>query len=419
MALPRLRIGSIAFVIVLCLGWWAQASRAQADSATPTASATASPTATSTPRPTATPDHSLKGPRLARTAVAGVYKPPPAEETGPVNYPGGINPLTGLPYPDEEARMRRNLIVKVSNWPPRVRPQHAVNQADLVYEYEAEGGVTRFAAIYRSRAPEQIGSLRSARLLDIELLSMYAALLAYSGTSGPIREIYLNAPYRPVLLSPSLGDNCDNAGFCRDDSLLARGYEHTLFADAQRLWALASRRGLNIGFRSAGFAFGLRPDPGGRGVNDVYVNWYNRTDARWQYDAGSGRYLRYSDGLPHDDAADERQLWADNLVMLQVIHNRRPDLFEAGAINESYEVALWGQGRAYVMRDGKLYEGYWRRLSRSRGVALSLVYGDESPIMLKPGRTWVTIMRSLDDVVLSDSRANMKATATAIASVDG
>lgn len=390
---------AFAVAIALSLLLWNLASLGQDDSGPPPA--------------TATPDHSLLGPRLARTAVADIYQPLPAEAIGPVNYPSGINPLTGLPYPDDEARMRRNLIIKVSNWPPRVRPQHGVNQADLVYEYEAEGGVTRFAALYRDNAPEQVGSLRSARLLDIELLTMYAALLAYSGTSGPIRNIYINAPYRPVLLSPSLGDNCANAGFCRDETLRGRGYEHTLFADVRQLWQLASRRRVNIGYRAAGFAFALQPDPGGREIVEAYINWYNRTDARWQYDEASRRYLRYSDGAAHFDAADDRQLWADNLVMLQAIHNRRPDLFAAGAQNESYEVALWGQGKAYVMRDGKLYEGYWRRLSQNRGVALSLVYGDESSIMLKPGRTWVTVLRSLDEVALSEVRADISLTAKA------
>ena len=413
---------SATIVIAISVAFLSFTGWAQDETDSPPANSTPSPsaTATSTPSPTATatPDHSLKSPRLLRTALAEIYAPPPSEEIGPRTYPRGINPLTGLPYANEEAQMRRNLIVKISNWPPRVRPQHAINQADLVYEYEAEGGVTRFAAIYRSNAPEQVGSLRSARLLDIELLTMYASLLAYSGTSGPIHEIYKNAPYRPVLLSPSLGDNCASAGFCRDDTLLGRGYEHTLFGDTQQIWAAASRRGVNIGFRAVGFAFDLRPDPGGSDINDVYINWYNRTDARWQYDERSRRYLRYADGIPHYDAADDMQLWADNLVLLQVIHNRRPDLFTPGAIDESYEVALWGQGRAFVLRDGKLYQGYWRRLSQNRGEALSLIYGDETPIMLKPGRTWVTIMRTLDDVALSGVQANMKATATTIAKAE-
>ena len=343
---------------------------------------------------------SLHSPALVAAAIADSYVRLAPEPIGPRSYPLGINPLTGLPYPSEEAQARRNLIVKISNWPPKVRPQSGVNRADLVYEYEAEGGVTRFAAIYRDNAPETVGSVRSARLIDIELISMYAALLAYSGTSGPIHEIYRNASFRPLLLSPSFGDDCISAGFCRDESLIGRGYEHTLFVDTRKLWELASARNLNIGYRALGFTFGLQPDDGGGAAADIYTNWYNRTDIRWQYEPASGRYLRYADGVAHVDAADDSQLWADNLIFLQVAHYPRPDLFTPGSLDESYEVALRNQGRAYVMRDGKFYRGYWRRFHASRGEALSLVYGNEEPIMLKPGRSWVTVMRSLDPVIV-------------------
>jgi hypothetical protein len=135
-----------------------------------------------------------------------------------------------MPYPSDEALARRNLIVKISNYPPVVRPQRGVNSADVVYEYEAEGGVTRFAAIFRSQLPEEVGSIRSARLIDIELVNMYAALLAYSGTSEPIQEILLSSDFAFQLLSPSIGDNCADVGFCRDEMMGEDvAFEHTLF----------------------------------------------------------------------------------------------------------------------------------------------------------------------------------------------
>ncbi len=355
---------------------------------------------------TATPREWLQSPAIISTAIAKTYLAAPDMEVGPWDYPTGVNPLTGLAYPSDEAMSRRNLIVKVSNWPPKVRPQHGLNLADLVYEYEAEGGVTRFAALYRNNAPEQVGSVRSARLLDIELISMYAALLAYSGTSGPIHNIYINANYRPLLLSPSLGDNCDNAGFCRDATFSDRGYEHTMFGDTRQMWQLATRRNLNIGYRANGFAFSLRPNEGGTEARDLYIKWYDRTDVRWQYDEVSRRYLRYSDGIPHLDAVDNSQLVADNLVVIQVVHNRRPDLFAHGAIDESYELALWGRGPAYVLRDGMLYEGFWWRRSQNRGEALQLIFPDGEPILLKPGRTWITITRELDWAQISSRLAD-------------
>ena len=352
----------------------------------------------------------LRSPALVAEALGDALAQTSEVEVGPWDYPRGINPLTGLPYPSQEALERRNLIVKISNWPPKVRPQRGINLADLVIEYEAEGGVTRFAAIYRNNAPQQVGSIRSARLLDIELMNMYAALLAYSGTSAPIHDIYINAPFRPLLISPSLGDNCDNGGFCRDDSIVGLGYEHTLFGDTNKMWELAARRNQNHGYRANGFAFDLHANEGGRPARDIYVNWYNRTDVRWQYDEASQRYLRYADGHPHIDASDDGQLWADNLVILQVSHNRRPDLFTAGAIDESYEVALWGKGAAYVLREGRLFHGLWWRRNQSRGEALRLIFPDGDPILLKPGRTWVTIVRSLDTADINAELAEIPAT---------
>ena len=85
--------------------------------------------------------------------------------------------------------------------------------------------------------------------------------------------------------------------------------------------------------------------------NDIYINWYNRTEIGWQYDEVNKRYLRYSDGIAHLDANDDSQLWADNLIMLQVAHYPRPDLFTPGSLDESYEVALWESGSS--LRDAR------------------------------------------------------------------
>src|SRR5690606_7442224 len=111
--------------------------------------------------------------------------PQPVEGAlGPVNFPPDVNPLTGLSVDDPAVLQRRPVLVKISNAPPLVRPQHGIGQADLVFEHYAEGGLTRFSAIFYSQLPRQAGSIRSARLIDYELVEMYKALLAYSGASN-------------------------------------------------------------------------------------------------------------------------------------------------------------------------------------------------------------------------------------------
>ncbi|MBZ0292446.1 MAG: DUF3048 domain-containing protein [Anaerolineae bacterium] len=394
--------------------------------ATPTATFTPSltPTATFTPSNTPTPSET----------PTNTPSPTPTP-IGPISYPEGVNTLTGLPFPDEASMNRRNLIVKISNYPPVVRPQYSVNLADVVYEVEAEGGVTRFAAIFRSNMPEHVGSVRSARLSDLELIEMYNALLAYSGTSEPIQRLILRSPYVYQFFSPLKGDNCEEAGFCRFPQE-GKAFEHTLYLDTTQLYALADQRNVSTGYPARGFAFNETADQGGATANDIFIDWYGQTDARWQYDAESGHYIRWTDSKPHIDANDGEQLWADNLVIIQVPHERRPDLFAPGVNYESLEIQLWGQGPAVLVRDGKWYQGFWKRECNNTdvtvtptieaepaatpeiqrdcysrpGTALQLMYGNNQPMMMKPGRTWVSVVRGFGDVVLSEQAADMEAT---------
>jgi len=362
----------------------------------PSNTPTATATSTSTPIPTSTPT-------------------PTPTPIGPFSYPQGVNPLTGLPYPNEAAMARRNLIVKISNFPPLVRPQHGVNSADVVYEYEAEGGVTRFAAIFRSQSPERVGSIRSARLLDMELATMYRALLAYSGTSEPIQDLLLGEEFFQFqLLSPLIGHNCNDNGFCRDEALRAEGvpFEHTLFGDTESFWNTATRANTNTGFQAFGFAFGEAPDADGLPIEDIFINWFGQTDARWQFDEAAGRYLRFTDSIAHFDALTDEQLWTDNIIVVEVPHVERPDLFPPGVNFTSLGIELWDQGRAYLLRDGLWYQGFWRRRDREAGSALQIIRGDNTPILMKPGRTWVAVVRGLGDVTVSEDRVDIQATAT-------
>lgn len=375
----------------------------------PTATPTLSPTATATYTATATATFT---PSVTPTPT-NTPTPTPTPN-GPFIYPEGVNSLTGLPFPNQEAQDRRNLIVKISNYPPIVRPQSGINSADIVYEYETEGGVTRFAAIFRSQTPDHVGPVRSARLMDMNLVPMYNALLAFSGASDPVLNMIREADWHWQAITTAFGDNCEEAGFCRfpQDGL---AFEHTLYLDTAMAWERATQRGINTGYPGRGFAFSDFPDTNGVPATDIAIDWYGQTDARWQYDEETGHYLRYTDSQAHYDAADGEQLWVDNLVVIQVEHADRPDLFEPESRTASLDILLEGQGYAYVFRNGMWYEGYWRRRTNEPGEALLLIYGDETPIMLHPGRTWVSVVRGFGEVVIGTEQPDMAATGTSIA----
>ncbi|MFN8376042.1 MAG: DUF3048 domain-containing protein [Anaerolineae bacterium] len=114
----------------------------------------------------------------------------------PSPIPGSINPLTGLAVADTSVLARRPVVVKISNAPAIVRPQAGISAADIVYEHYVEGGLTRFSAVFYSQAPQRVGSIRSARLIDAnQLVPMYHALLAFSGASTGVEQIIYGSDY--------------------------------------------------------------------------------------------------------------------------------------------------------------------------------------------------------------------------------
>ena len=69
------------------------------------------------------------------------------------------------------------------------RPQSGLARATIVYEYVAEGGISRFSAIYPVPPAAQVGPIRSARLATLSLLQLYKGMLVYSGASEYIQGL--------------------------------------------------------------------------------------------------------------------------------------------------------------------------------------------------------------------------------------
>lgn len=306
---------------------------------------------------------------------------------GPYVYPEGVNPLTGLPVENPENLNRRPLIVKISNFPPVVRPQWGLNGADMVWELVVEGGVTRFAAIYYSQDFERVGPVRSARLGDFDLVRIFNALYAHSGSSaGTLDRIRSDA----VISSRSLyGGTCP--GMCRIQEP-GVAYEHTLFANTAELRADAVvRRRDTTPEPLFGMAFSVRPPGGGVPLSGVQV-YYNATDVEWTYDRRSGRWLRSQEGAAHFDAMTETQISAANVLIVEADHIEQPIIYDGywGEANFAFTVDLMGSGRAVLLRDGQYFEGLWRR----ENAVDPLTYFDEqgNPLPFKLGNTFVQVV---------------------------
>jgi len=90
---------------------------------------------------------------------------------------------TGLYYRDREhtIALKYPALIQVPNDADAV-DQDGLQAADIVFEYLAEGGITRLTAVF-GNAPDLIGPMRSSRLVSLKIARHYKGLLFQSGES--------------------------------------------------------------------------------------------------------------------------------------------------------------------------------------------------------------------------------------------
>jgi hypothetical protein len=362
--------------------------------ATPTPTRTPRPVETSTPLPTATPvptDTPVPTPTLSPTLAATATpaaSPTPTVDTS-VIVPGrdpDISPYTGLKPADPKLLERRPMAIKVANQ-ESVRPQSGLSKADIVVESPVEYNYTRFTVLYQSQDAERVGSVRSARLLDVELPAIFDSVLAYSGGVQPVIDKLEASDFgNRVFHETDAGP-----GFFRDPDVVV---PDNLFANTVKLAEVVAKKGLNKRPEpAAGWVFSQSAPAGGAAASSISIP-YPVSAVKWSYDAASGRWKRDMVGVPHVDKTTGEQLSAATVVILAapnvktliLEHGTEMDGQGQACRNCSVEIQLWGEGPAKVVRDGKVYEGKWLRPGRSEPFRIVDAAGKDIP--LKPGNSW-------------------------------
>jgi hypothetical protein len=302
-------------------------------------------------------------------------------------FPPDVDPLTGLQVEDEALLDRAPIAIKVSN-SVAVRPQSGLNAADLVFEHFAEGGITRFTAVFYPNEPEQVGSVRSGRLIDLEIPAMYGALFGYSGSSAGVKEQIRNSDLFPEqIAAPDFG--VGQPYFYRVPQE-GKAFEHTLFTNPTVLRELAEERNINDrpNFPKL-MAFSEAAPAGGEPTSYVEINYLPGTcTAEWTYDDEEAIWLRSTAGTVHTDALTGERLRASNVIVVYANHVYTDILEDTwGGGHWSIQVQLWGQGPVLIFRDGEMFHGIWKREERNH--MLTFYYDDGTPLPLKPGNSWI------------------------------
>ena len=109
----------------------------------------------------------------------------PAKASEPKKF---YSSLTGVEV--TEAVSKRPVTGVMIENSPDARPQSGLKEAGVVFESVAEGGITRFLALYQEGQPKLIGPVRSVRPQFASLVAPFDAGLAHVGGSDiPLKKL--------------------------------------------------------------------------------------------------------------------------------------------------------------------------------------------------------------------------------------
>lgn len=289
-----------------------------------------------------------------------------------------ISPLTGIEVASADLANRPVTGVMIEN-SPDARPQSGLIDAGIVYEAIAEGGITRFLAIYQESQPQYIGPIRSVRPYYLDFLLPFNGGLAHVGGSpDALADIktfgvhdldqFFNGDFFQRITQRFAPHNVYTSFAKLDELNKAKNFIYNKFSPFERKKDVAQTPTAS--------------------VIDLAISG-PQYSPRFEYDPATNSYKRFQDGQPHIDEKTKTQISPKTVVVLVMDQTTMADGFHT-----AYKDT--GSGKMYVFQDGIVSEGTWEKPDRKS----QFVFKDNNglPMKLNAGQTWISIVGSSSDI---------------------
>ncbi len=319
-------------------------------------------------------------------------------------------PFNGKKYTTEDQLRWENkhpVAVMIENH-PESRPQSGLTSADVVYEAVAEGGITRFMALFLcDPTPQVAGPVRSARTYFLDWLSEYNAFYAHVGganSNGMTTESKADALAQ--IKRYGIKDFDYSTGFYRDENRNPDvAYEHTAYLDIERLRKYAKDT-FNWDTQINGSRWDstfekwkfidtkTTPNPTTFEASSAATISYQFWDmsaslfsVKWDYDSQNNAYARTMAGKPHIDKNNNEQIKVTDVIVMFQEESHADDEYHDN-LHLLYKTI--GTGQAYIFMDGKMIKGNWSKSGRTAKTKFLDSFGQEIP--LQRGKIWISIV---------------------------
>lgn len=288
------------------------------------------------------------------------------------------SPLTGLDLENEENLNKRALAVIVENQ-KSARPQSGLDKADVVYEVSAEGGITRFLAIYfDNRDVEVIGPVRSARRYFLNIEKEYDGIFVCVGGSP---EAFSDIDkYKLEAINGISNDDI----IWRDKS---RKAPHNAYTNIETIEECAKKYDLTGKYSGRTFLHNeefVIPSSELQ-TNNITLKYSvgQKYVVDYKYDEQNKVYKRFMLNEEHVDRETNEQLTTVNII---VQFASQKVLDSEGRL----DIDIVGKGSGYYFTGGKYQKITWEKSERFGKTTYYDINGKE--LVLNPGNTWIQVL---------------------------
>lgn len=285
---------------------------------------------------------------------------------------------------DQESASRHPLGIIVENHPD-ARPQSGVNSASIVYEAIAEGGITRYLAIYSTNEAEKVGPVRSVRTYYVDWAHGYDAYLAHvGGNYDALQKIPKDKIY-------DLDQFRYSSPYHREYSA-GLASEHTMYTSTTKLRSQAATNKYDTANNFTILKFKDDPTTDAEKAllpasQEAAIDFSTaQFKVKFVYDKTTNSYKRFLAGKADVDSMTKEQITAKNIIVMTV--KRQPTVT---AINEQgYNMTTIGEGKAKIFLDGKTIDGTWKKTSAEDRELFYDETGKE--IVFNRGKFWISVI---------------------------
>jgi len=317
----------------------------------------------------------------------------PSASPTPTPKPTPTWPITGVQSKNASAT-KPVLVVKVEN-DPSIRPQSGLEMADMIFEELVEGGITRFATVFQSKFPKELGPVRSVRHVDASIASPMADFFVFSGGARPtisyIRGHVGKGIY--IMTEGAPGMHRTNYHYAPHNLFLS---PLTLISQSHKTKTPTSGFFDRKPKPAATPSLSRTPTPGAtakpikglpKWIFGVKLRFSTSEQPQWAWSSKFAGWVRSEFTTP-SFAKSGIRLSAKNVV---IIRTKTADAgYRDPAGNYVPRTILEGTGTGYIMGNHEMQAITWSKPDVHSQMTLRTLQGEV--VTLLPGNTWVELV---------------------------